>query len=360
MGRVPCAFAVAGPGMSRANGGVMIDCCLRYVDMVDEAEWTDRQVAAGRTVEAYLARAAAYIRETPSSPRSEATGGSGDSDDVLRILLRRDFNYQSNGRIAHLIPDLAGRIAQVMREGRPVPIFYLYHGGYRASTDGALDRLTFLPDATEMLMIYQIARLRRALADVYPPGVRFSIVINDGVAARTNDIPHAATRHYVDRLRDMIGEYGGDDATSVLVQSEVVAPAAVASIENRVSIDDIGHRVVERFLGRACSLAEAEERASRYVVEEQAWARDVGRIVDEVSGFCMRQIAHPACLSFRPFPGGAIRVQNGAVGFTLRGDDRDPVPFLVTSATGGRRELLTVPIRWTTFRADRVLAEQAA
>lgn len=30
-----------------------------------------------------------------------------------------------------------------------------------------------------------------------------------------------------------------------------------------------------------------------------------------------RQVAHPEMLSFRPFPGGAIRIQNGSLGFMM-------------------------------------------
>jgi hypothetical protein len=40
-------------------------------------------------------------------------------------------------------------------------------------------------------------------------------------------------------------------------------------------------------------------------------------------------VAHPHSLSFRPFPGGAIRSQNGSVGFEEQGETQ--VPKLITS-----------------------------
>ncbi|TVV75821.1 hypothetical protein [Sphingomonas solaris] len=321
----------------------MTDCELRYVATVDDGAWSESERDAGRRVEAWLDRCAGFIRETFSAvpaPRADTPGVEA----ILRVLLRREFNYQATGRVAHLFPALGERIARVVAEGRPLPLYFLHHGGYRASSGPVLADLVFAPDATDLLLLYQVARLQRAMTAVYPPGIAFVIVVNNGVAMETNDIPLTATEGYAAGLRGMIAALGATAAVTVLVQSEL-APAAPVPPVPPVEVDETAHRTIERFLGRSCSVEEAGHRAAVYVASEARWWDRIEAIVIAAAGLILRQVAHQRCLSFRPFPGGAIRAQNGAIGVTLRDGGRDPLPFLVTSITARQRELHTIPVR---------------
>ena len=327
-----------------------MDCCISYVTTEEKNNWPPQQTRTGLHLESYLQQCADFIRDTFDKLSDNASLSDEVSGDlIIKILLRRDFNYQSFGRVAHLMPELSQRLSAVVRERRPLPIYFLYHGGYRASHTDVLEDLVFAPDATELLLLYQVARLQRALTPLYPPGISFSIVLNNGVAAFTNDIPYRLTEAYAARLKHMIQLLGADTEIEVLVQSSL-NPAAKSLHTmpdmKAVAVDEIGHKNIERFLGRVCLADEATLRATRYAAAEAAWAKEMKDIVDQTSGFCMRQIAHPSCLSFRPFQGGAIRAQNGSVGFAVRADEGDPVPFLVTSNTASRRELLTIPVCW--------------
>ncbi len=268
----------------------------------------------------------------------------------MNILLNREFNYQSKGKLAHLVPDLVASFETVIARGEKLPIYFLFHGGYRAAVGGAPLTHVFAPDITELLLIYQIARLERRIRAVYPPGVSFSIVINNGVAAFTNGIPYDRTNGYVQRLRQLIARLEAQDTIWVLNQFEL------GRFEDQIkgvkiipwaAIDPVDHGVVERFLGRRCSEAEACLKIATYAAAETVWGAEVRGIVAAKSGIFCRQVAHPACPSFRPFPGGAIRVQNGAVAF--RFGDAGPVPCFVTPLTWDRLGPVVVPMPMDLF-----------
>ncbi len=321
--------------------------CRLHNDGHQTRRWSDAERQAGRVIDAYLAQCADRIgRAFDAWPRQPLRATETLADTIVRILLRHEFNYQSNGRVAHLLPDIRRRIEQAIRDGRPVPIYFLFHGGYRASAEPHRLNHVFAPDATEFMLLFQAARLQEQVTAVYPPGVSFAIVINNGVAAWTNGIAYAATEGYAARLRHLIARLGAGGAVWVLLQSELgdfaddMAGIPIAPVST-IGADD--HHIVERFLGRGCSVDEAREYIARYAAAEAAWARRLAPMIDAASGIFVRQVAHPACLSFRPFPGGATRVQNGAIGFSLT-EGRSPVPFLITTRTAASRPLRDVPV----------------
>lgn len=270
--------------------------------------------------------------------------------EVLRVITSSDFNYQARGRIAHLKPDLLAAFEAAAISRKKLPIFLLLHGGYRAMVGGDSLGHVFAPDITEVLLIYQISRLRRRISTIYSPGIHFSIVVNNGVAAFTNGIPYDKTNGYVACLRGLIEKLGAQDTVWVLNQSELgdfEQRMAGIEITPKREISEVGHRIVERFVGRACSVEEACLRAATYEQAERAWEQEIRAIVASQSGIFCRQVAHPACLSFRPFPGAAIRIQNGTVGFRI--GSKGLVPSLVTPATWNRDEASFVPIHLPLF-----------
>ena len=274
-----------------------------------------------------------------------------EPNEILKAILSHEFNYQSRGRVAHLTPALLAAFEQTIAARKKLPIYLLLHGGYRAMVGGDRHAHVFAPDITELLLIYQIARLERKIRAIYPPGISFSIVINNGVAAYTNGIRYENTNAYVRRLRDLIARLGAEQSIWVLNQSELGCfedRMCGIDIPPKPAIDAVEHAIVERFLGRSCSIEEASQRAAMYVQAETVWGQEIRAIVAAQSGIFCRQIAHPDCLSFRSFPGGAIRVQNGTVGFRM--GPKGPVPRFVTPITLNRMET-------SVFRIDLPLFE---
>ena len=272
-------------------------------------------------------------------------------DSIVGILLHRKFNHQSRGRVAHVIPSLRSRLERIISENRPVTLFFLYNGAYRASPFPNRLQLVFEPDQTEFLLLDLIAQLQARIRAFYSPGIDFVIVVNNGVALQANEIPVAATEAYVARLRGMIDAVGAAGRIRLLVQSELEGGTrAELAIGNApcpiVSAKD--HAIVERFLGRECGPQEASYRAALYKAAEAAWAEVLRPLAAAGNAIVLRQVAHPETLSFRPFGGGAIRSQNGTVGFLKNGGALLPKLLTVESFEQHDVRLASIGSPWST------------
>jgi hypothetical protein len=218
--------------------------------------------------------------------------------------------------------------------GEPVSFWYDVGPGYHASLRPGEVDLSFDIGLAELLILFQIASFCHRVAELYPPGARFSLVVDNLCALRTNDIPVARTEEYCLRFRGLIRELELDDRVGMTVESEefdlgeyddVLAGVQPQPLAAPLSGDDLEN--VERFLGRPCSLAEAAERADRY--------RRTGMVTEHllrrvVRGVRMTQRASETTLGFRAFPGGDSRTQCGevAIGRNTKGKLR---PVLLTS-----------------------------
>lgn len=219
-----------------------------------------------------------------------------------------------------------------MSRGGPLNFFLLYNGAYRASPLPDGPPLIFDPDQTELMLLHQVALLQEKVCAAYAPGIRFFIVLNNGVALWVNDLSLDATHVYVRQFRQMIGWLGAGDTVRLVVQSELPGFAPQPGLGPVCPPPDISekdHRLVERFVGRRCPPEEAKHRLALYSLAEARWARDLAPLVAAHDGLLFRQVAHPDMLSFRPFPGGAIRIQNGSLGFERSAGTL--IPRLLTS-----------------------------
>lgn len=276
------------------------------------------------------ARVTAWINERAEQSRQvwERTGTSlktfvqaqhqALADTIADILTHRVFNFQSRGRLTPFLPQVQKNLLRQLRQGGPIRFFLLYNGGYRASPFPDEPSLIFEPDQTELMLLYQVALLHAKVRAIYAPSIQFFIVVNNGVALWVNDIPLKATQAYANQLRRMIDWLGAAGNVRVVLQSELAQFNPRPSFEP-VCIPHVlpekDHRLVERFLGRSCSPDEARYRHALYALAEARWAQDLSPLVATYDALMLRQIAHSDMLSFRPFPGAAIRIQNGSLGF---------------------------------------------
>ena len=279
----------------------------------------------------------------PSPPLSQ-TEVQSLAHILTETLIHRVFNYQSRAHLEPLLRQTQVQIAHHIEAGQPLKLFFLYNGGYRASPLSTESPLVFEPDPTELMLLYQIALLQEKVTALYRPGIQFFIVINNGVAAWVNDIPLQATAHYAKQFRQMIQWIGASDSVKLLLQSELSGfnPHPVFNPTQPLNpLSSKDHHVVERFLGRPCNTREAAFRQALYVSAEAQWAQDLSPIVHAHQGVLMKQVAHPRMLSFRPFPGGATRIQNGTLGFKEVSEQLHPK--LITTVTTQAATVKVVP-----------------
>lgn len=307
-------------------------------------------IRCGARISAWLEDRVAEIRriwaaERPKQIEPLQGDSSAVSEQILKILVHPEFNYQSRGRVAHLFPDLRQRLKRAVAHRSSITFFLLFNGGYRGSPLPNSPDLIFQSDQTELLLLLQVARLQRKVTRIYTPGIDFVIVVNNGVARWVNDIPRTATEAYVTDLRAMIRQLGADAHVRVLVQSELTGYCDTwpgGSVTPSPSLSAAEHRLVERFLGRSCDADEARHRCALYPAAEAVWGEELLPLAEAQDAILLRQVAHPASLSFRPFPGGAIRTQNGTLGFAPRGADW--IPQLITTCSFARHSIRRVPV----------------
>ena len=290
---------------------------------------------------------ARLIWASPDETCQPSVETAASADRITAILTQRIFSFQPRGRLTSQLPQVRENLVLQLQRGGPLNLFLLYNGGYRASPLRNGLSLIFKPDQTELMLLYQVALLYERVRVVHSPGIQFCIVVNNGVGLWVNDVPLNATSVYVSQMRKMIDWLGATGRVQVLVQSELpgftVRPV-LNSVRSPPSLSDKEHRLIERFLGRSCSLEEAQYRNALYTLAEAQWAQDLSPLVATHNALVLRQVAHPGMLSFRPFPGGAIRIQNGSLGFEYRSGALSPK--LITSETARQQG-----IRWVSWIA---------
>lgn len=288
------------------------------------------------------------VQEAWSNPPSQknyiSSRALGLADEIVEILTQRVFNYQSKRNLSPLLLKVRQNLVRQLSKGTPIKFFLLYNGGYRASSFPDKLSLIFEPDQTELMFLYQIALFNKKICSIYDPGIVFFIVINNGVAHWVNDIPLVNTENYANQLRKIIDLLGASSKVRVLLQSQLVGYDSKFSFEPfqpHPLFSEQEHRMVERFLGRSCSREEAKYRVALYTLAETKWAEDISSMAAAKDVLMLRQLAHPDMLSFRPFPGGAIRSQNGSLGFQY---SRNALtPKLITSESVKKYGVMWVP-----------------
>jgi hypothetical protein len=290
-----------------------------------------------------------YFGEVMADLRAPVVSGSSHAEptsvaaSVIDLLFSRQFSYLGRSRARAYEESIRSTIVRAVQNQAPIPFFFDIGGGYHATIHPGQEDFTFGVGLGELFVMTQIARFRQTVAQVYAPGLRFSLVIDNLCALLVNDIAPARTLDYCTRLRRLIKELFLEDAVSVLVESEHFSAADVeqaALAERPVELAPMTpkrHRNVERFLGRPCTEKEALEREARYHAIVNASESLLNRLID---GIHMTQRASSTTMCFRPFPGGDSRIQSGQVVMT-RNASSNLHPILLTSANADRHTCAT-------------------
>lgn len=298
----------------------------------------------GSDDDVYILDLRAYLTQVMSGLRAAVVTHHTRPDpvivaaEVIDLLFSRAFSYLGRARARMYEDAIKDVIVRAVERAEPIPFYFDIGGGYHATISPGQQDLSFAAGLGELFVISQIARLRQAIAQVYAPGIHFSLVIDNLCALLVNDIPLAKTREYCMRLRRLVDELRLTDIISVLLESEHFSSADLAHASLAEPPAEImpmtaqRHQNVERFLGRPCAAEEALEREARYHVIVSASERLLNRLID---GIHMTQRASSKTMCFRPFPGGDSRIQSGQVVMTLNSSGT-LLPMLLTSANVAR------------------------
>jgi SAM-dependent methyltransferase len=319
----------------------------------------------GLEVSAYLADVRSGIASSPESrsvrPPTDATATASE---LFSLLTSREFCYLGRTKAEGYRDDVVASLLRRMATGGAFRFFYDIGPGYHATTRPGTLPLSFDVGLSELLMLYQANALCQRIARLYEPGAHFFLVVDNLCALRTNEIGLEQTEGYVRKFRQLIEETGLSGRVELLVESEefdlIEYDRLLADIEDRPPVADPTPQAVDnvaRFLGRACTAAEAAERIERYRRTGAVTERLFDRLV---KGVHMTQRATGATLGFRPFPGGDQRTQVGELALT-RSEKGRLRPVLITTRNVDdfacvRLELpdvLPAPITHVTFASPR-------
>lgn len=279
-----------------------------------------------------------------SGSGASRTGSAAEA--VVNLLCHRRFSHLSQTQASRYRPAMLARLQADVDAARPLRFFYDLGGGYHASLRADFSGLRFSPGLGELLALRQIQWLAQAVQRVYPPGLHFSLVIDDLCAWAANGIALDKTQGYGERLRTLIGAVQMADTVGVLAESALCTSADFQAAVHGEPAPASAHELtalalenVRRFVGRACTPAEALDYMVRY---QQAQAVSERLLAPHILGVRLTQRATPSCLGFRFFPGGDSRLQAGAVVLAL-GEASQIRPMLITSRNQAGYALVPVP-----------------
>lgn len=285
------------------------------------------------SVAEYLANLMKVLKERPR-PDPAADAGGDTAEMVFSILTNRKYCYLSRLGTERYRKNVLGLLNLDIRENRPLTFYYDVGGGYHASVDLGRYDLVYNPGLSELFVLYQIASFRHAVSRIYPPGVKFYLVIDNICALLVNDIPLEKTSGYCRELRRLIDHLGMSDTVELLVEHEAFStgeygnhfPSTTTStIRQTPTAKEIEN--VSRFTGRTCSISDTATRMSRY--------REVTEVSEQlfdgvIKGVHMTQRATDRTLCFRSYPGGDSRIQTGQIAISMNSKNK-LLPILLTS-----------------------------
>ena len=305
-----------------------------FAPSIAEAAPTSVEVLR-REVASYVAEVLAGMAPHPVPRRDRPVlDEAALADEVFSVITSRTFCYLGRKNAEAYREHVVASLRRRMATRGPFRFFYDIGPGYHATTRPGVLPLRYDVGLSELLILSQVNALCRRLADLYEPGARFFLVIDNFCGLRTNDIPLSLTEAYVCQLRRLIAQLRLSEIVSLIVESEQFQigeyDRLLAEVEVRPPVSEPSPAAIDnvaRFLGRLCTPAEAAERIERYRRTGSVTDRLVDRLIHEVH---MTQRATGATLGFRPFPGGAQRTQAGEL--VLRISSRGGLrPLLLTS-----------------------------
>jgi hypothetical protein len=296
-----------------------------------DASRASKDTFRGIDFRGYLQEAMAVFREPLPACAEPVTADLPER--IFDVLTSREYCYLSSARVAPYREQIIDFILKAVTNAQPIRFYYDIGGGYHATLEPGVAKLSFDVGLAELMILRQIRSFVAKVNPLYGPGAVFTLVIDNMCAALINDVPLEHTKSYVQKLRTLIRETGMNGLVDLLVESERFTEADFARVRLAAAPGPAGgvstkqHENVERFLGRRCDSAEAAERTRLYSEVTTASEKLLNTIIDSVH---MTQRASATTICFRPFPGGDSRIQAGEVALLADGTKKIR-PILLTS-----------------------------
>jgi hypothetical protein len=165
-------------------------------------------------VERLISGALAAADETAT--RAKRQGDATPTALVYHVLTRKRF--RRGARTAYSFDTAARDIGPYVERGEPIRVVLPAFPVKQA--DSGLKALGTLPDLAELALLVRLRELATAVAGVYPPGLRITL-LTDGNHFRIR--PHTVTEAYLHRLRDYLRLAGADGVLELRDVDEAAA-----------------------------------------------------------------------------------------------------------------------------------------
>jgi hypothetical protein len=279
----------------------------------------------------------AYLHETMAAfaeplPAAQPIADTAVPRRVFEMLTAREYCYLSADRAAPYESAIVATLARAVAARAPLRFYLDLGGGYHAATEPGVRQPSYDVGLAELLVLRQIRTFVAAVARLYAPGARFTLIVGNVCAALIDEVPVERTRRYCERVRSLIAETSMSAIVELLVESEaftLVDFERAGAAEPRGSAN--GKDAGASFLGRRCERGEAAERARLY---DEVTAASERLLAQRIDGVRLAQRASATTLPFRAFLGGDARIQAGEVALLAEGSGRAR-PVLLTSRNVG-------------------------
>ena len=169
--------------------------------------------------------------------------------------------------------------------------YYGLGGGYTTSFRSPSASRVPEVGLAEVLLLRQATELAARVSALYPPGVRFSLVIDNLSAYLVEDVPVAQTLVYCRKLRSLVDALGLSARTDLIVTSEHFTVSDFAEAwPSGGDVPDVGaltnkpHRIARHDAVGVDEAADVElvrrAHAARQAAEQLAGADDPWRVSD--------------------------------------------------------------------------------
>lgn len=254
------------------------------------------------------------------------------ANDIYSIITSKEFNYQSKKKIEHNKKYIVSCLLKSVSKNKIITFYYDLGGGYHAkiTEDRLLDTEKYSVGFGELLVLYQISKLYKKISRIYSPSIKFIIVIDNYVAYRVNKMPLELTEKYCESFKQLIKSFNMESIIDIYMESSksfIREKLDEYKTTEVVPITQEEYQNIRRFVDYEISYEEAcgKQADYKYICKcsDELISADIGN--------CVRflQYSNSGEITFRPYPGGASRIQCGLVGCYVR--DECVQPKLYTS-----------------------------
>ncbi|MFA6399415.1 MAG: hypothetical protein WCW44_03555 [archaeon] len=252
-------------------------------------------------------------------------------NEFFRILSSKKYCYLTRKATEKYSSFIIDSVRKSMKLNEPVTIYYTLGGGYHAPYIFG-KAPSYSPGLGELFTVFQMKSFSDNVEEIYAPGVRFVILIDDVCAKMSNNIPSKGVEKYSSTFRSLLHEFGLSELVSLVLESEYFSEKEFDSCGGLTvkQLTKKDYENVRRFFGCCDSEKEAEKVFFKYK-NINAKSRELLHSLT-TEGIHLLQRANESCMCFRSFPGGDQRIQCGEMALLVE-KDKVKKPVLITTTS---------------------------